>query len=374
MKWMKLKKIYFIIAFLVFVISYMVDVNEYVAIENLDIPIGIGYDLINGKTKNPIYNIPISVYQFLPGNSTLNTTVTTGKAEGIANTREDRQTKSNRKFILGTEKVVLISQEVAERSIEDLINILFNNTYANDTARVAIFKGKTIDALKAKVKGYNSSADYIRGMIDSCINYNFFSDNHKMIDIYTRVLGEGRSATLPYIEMDNGEFKMTGMGIFKGSKLKYIADREEAKIINLLRENKGLGIINLKNKNGEMTNLSVLSRKRIKCKKEGEKYKFTINLELDSDMIENNFYKRVSDNPRITKKIEKEAEEVIIKKTNNFIKKMQNDIKFDCLELGKVAAAKYGRRTNTDWDKVMCESEIKVNVKVKLERLGRGIL
>src|SRR3712207_8865942 len=58
-------------------------------------PIGIGYDLINGKTKNPIYSIPISVYQFLPGNSTLNTIVTTGKAEGIANTREDRQDRKS---------------------------------------------------------------------------------------------------------------------------------------------------------------------------------------------------------------------------------------------------------------------------------------
>ncbi|KGM95142.1 spore gernimation protein [Clostridium botulinum] len=374
MKLMKLKKAYFVIAILVFFISYMIDVNEYVAIENLDIPIGIGYDLINGKTKNPLYSIPISVYQFLPGNSTLNTIVTTGKAEGIANTREDRQTKSNRKFILGTEKVVLIGQEVAEKSIEDIINILFNNTYANDTARVAIFKGKTMDALKTKVKGYNSSADYIRGMIDSCIDYNFFSNNHKMIDVYTRVLGEGRSATLPYIELDNCEFKMTGMGILKGSKLRYIADRKEAKIINLLRENKVSGIINLRNKTGEMTNLTALSMKKVKCKKEGDRYKFTIDLELDSDMIENNSYKKVTNNPKITKKIERETEEVVTKKTNNFIKKMQNEIKFDCLELGKVAAAKYGRRTNTDWDKVVCESEIKVNVKVKLERLGRGIL
>lgn len=374
MKWMKLKKIYFVISFLIFVFSYMLDVNQFGAIENLDIPIGIGYDLIDGNTKNSIYSIPISVYQFLPGDPTLKTMISMGKAQGIANTREDRQTNSNRKYILGTEKVVLISEEAAKKSIDEIINILFNNTYANDTARVCVFSGKTIDALKTKIKGYNSSADYIRGMIDTCMNYNFFSSNYKMIDVYTRTFGEGRSVTLPYIEMNNGEFKMTGMAIFKGTKLGYIADIRETKIINLLRENKVSGIINLRKKSGEVTNLSALSMKKVKCKKENNKYKFTIELQLDSDIIENNLYKNVANNPSITKQIEKSAEEVVTKQANQFIEKMKNEIKIDCLELGKVAAAKYGRKKESDWDKIVCESDIKVNVKVKLERVGRGIL
>ena len=57
---------------------------------------------------------------------------------------------------------------------------------------------------------------------------------------------------------------------------------------------------------------------------------------------------------------------------NDFINRMKNQYKSDLLELGVVAAAKYGRNTNTDWDKVIRESEIKVNVNVNVDKFGRG--
>ncbi|KGM96689.1 spore gernimation protein [Clostridium novyi A str. 4552] len=374
MKYSLLKKIYLVIGLLIFIISYTTNISEFVPIENLDIPIAIGYDFESNTTKNPIYSISIAVYQFLTGSQQLNTIVINGKAESVTDTREDRQTKSNKKFILGSEKVLLINKEVAEKSIFPIANTLFNNTYANDTARVAIIKGDTKEALSFKVRGYNSGADYIRGMIDSSVNYNFFSDNYKMIDVYTRLEGEGRSIALPYIEIKDGIFEMTGIGIFNKDKLGYVAHIREAEIINLLRENKVSGIVHLQSKKGENTNLDVLTRKKVKCEKQGDKYKFTIDIVLDSDIIENEIYRGVINNPNITKKIEKDAEEAVKKPIDKFINKMKDDIKFDCLELGKVAAAKYGRRTKTDWNKVVCESDIKVNVKVNLRRIGRGML
>ncbi|KEH97286.1 Ger(x)C family spore germination C-terminal domain-containing protein [Clostridium massiliodielmoense] len=374
MKYSSLKKVYLVGILLIFIISYAIDVSEFVPIENLDIPIAIGYDFSTKSKKNPMYNVSIAVYQFLTGNQQLNTIVIDGKAESLAKTRENRQTKSNKKFILGSEKVLLINKEVAKKSISPVTNILFNNTYANDTARAAIFNGDTKDALSFKVRGYNSAADYIRGMIDSSINYNFFSSNYKMIDVYTRLEGEGRNIVLPYIEIKDGIFQMTGLGIFNKDKLGYIADSREAKIINLLRENNVSGIVHLQNKNGKNTNLDVLSRRKVTCDKQGDKYKFTINLTLDSEIIENEIYTNVINNPNVTKKIERNSEELVKKVGHRFIKKMQDDIKFDCLELGKVAAAKYGRRTGTDWNKVVCESNIEVNVKVNLKRLGRGML
>lgn len=51
---------------------------------------------------------------------------------------------------------------------------------------------------------------------------------------------------------------------------------------------------------------------------------------------------------------------------------MQNEYKIDCLELGREAAAKYGRGENIDWDEVVCNSKIQVNVNVKLTGIGRG--
>lgn len=369
-----LKKIYLILIFFIFMIFYIENSSIFAPVETLDIPIGVGYDLISNTCKDPIYNVSLSVYQFLIGTPTLNTITIEGQGCNIVNTREERQTKSNRKYILGTEKVLLISEYFAQRSINPIVNVLFNNTYANDTARVAIFKGKAKDALNFKVEGYNSSADYLKGMIDSSANYNFFSKNYKMIDVYTRILAKGRSIAIPYIEIQDGTFKITGLGIFKGDKLKYVANIKEAKIINLLREDRVFGIININNEQGESIGLKTLSMNNIKCDKEGDKYKFNINLNLNCDIIQDTMYKNILNNPSVTNKIEKQTEEVVKKMADSFINKMQKEIKIDCLELGRVAASKCNRKDNIDWNKVVCESEIKVNVKVKLERIGRGIL
>ena len=62
----------------------------------------------------------------------------------------------------------------------------------------------------------------------------------------------------------------------------------------------------------------------------------------------------------------------IKKDCKDFIEKIQKQYKIDVLNLGEVAAAKYGRHTGVDWNEVVSNSEIKVNVKVKVEGNGRG--
>ncbi len=56
----------------------------------------------------------------------------------------------------------------------------------------------------------------------------------------------------------------------------------------------------------------------------------------------------------------------------SFINKIKSDINIDILNLGSVAAAKYGRETGIDWNKEVLNSDIKVNVKVKVDSQGRG--
>ena len=55
-----------------------------------------------------------------------------------------------------------------------------------------------------------------------------------------------------------------------------------------------------------------------------------------------------------------------------FLDKMKNEYKVDLLQLGWVAAAKYGRDTGVDWNEVVSNSDIKVNVKVHVDKVGRG--
>ncbi|MBU3100846.1 Ger(x)C family spore germination C-terminal domain-containing protein [Clostridium sp. DSM 17811] len=72
------------------------------------------------------------------------------------------------------------------------------------------------------------------------------------------------------------------------------------------------------------------------------------------------------------KKFEVDMTIYVKKMSNNFINKSKCQYKTDILDLGRIAAAKYGRCKGTDWDKVICNSDIKVNVKFTVDKQGRG--
>lgn len=65
-------------------------------------------------------------------------------------------------------------------------------------------------------------------------------------------------------------------------------------------------------------------------------------------------------------------EENVKKNCEEFINKAKCSYNVDILELGRVAAARYGRGTGVDWNKEICNSTIKVNVKVSINTQGRG--
>ena len=74
----------------------------------------------------------------------------------------------------------------------------------------------------------------------------------------------------------------------------------------------------------------------------------------------------------VTKKFEDDMAKQVEEMCTEFLDKMKNEYKVDCLQLGWVAAAKYGRDTGVDWDEVVSNSDIKVNVKVHVDKIGRG--
>ena len=57
---------------------------------------------------------------------------------------------------------------------------------------------------------------------------------------------------------------------------------------------------------------------------------------------------------------------------NDFLDNMKNVYKVDCLNLGMYAVAKYGREKGVDWNKEVSNADIKVSVKVKIDKIGIG--
>ena len=183
----------------------------------------------------------------------------------------------SQKFIQGHERVVLVSENYARYGLRTLIDDRFRNSETNDIAYMAVCKGKSEDYLKYKVKGYNSSSEYIEGLIEASVDYNFFSDNYKLIDSFVRIGAEGRNLVLPYIEITEEGIELTGMAIFKEDKLIKLADIKESRMINLLANDNVSGTISLQESPKAYIDFdSKTDRRKVKCYRQGDKYKFIL--------------------------------------------------------------------------------------------------
>jgi Ger(x)C family germination protein len=346
----------------------------YVPIENLGIISGIGMDINYTSPEAVEYGAPISVYSYIQNAATTNI-VHTGVGSTLQKAQENRQLKFNKKFLMGLEKVVVISEAAATYSIRPRLEIFFTSPNINDTSLTAICKGTSEDMLKLNIKGYPSSSDYIEGMIRHATNLNFFSDNYKVMDMYVRVDAEGRSLVLPYIEVHDNTPMITGMALFDKDKMKVKIEINDIKPLNLLRENNVRGNLNLQKNPDEYIDFYCTSKRKVKCEKINNKYNFSVDLSIIGNVVENSLYVNMQSDSKVKEKFEKDMAKATEKMCMDFIAKMQSQYKLDAIELGRVAAATFGRGTGINWNEIICNPDltnIKVNVKVKVDNMGRG--
>lgn len=375
---MKKSKFYlFIATILTMIISFVGSKGE--VVENLEIPAGIGYDIEKASDDTVDYNISMLDYA-VEGKDKVTTTILSGKGVDIGRTRETRSLRSSRKFILGLNRVFISSEDAARYGFHNIVDILLNNAQINDRAVWAICNGKAEDIFKLKIQGYSSSAEYIEGMVKNLRQFNFFPMQYTFVDMVVRMDAEGRNMLLPYIEViakstEKGiekNIETTGLAIFRGDKFIGKADINEAKIINILRENNVKGMLTLRENSKKYINCYSTSKRKVKCYKEDGNYKFIIDLDIKGEIASNDLDESITKDAKDLKKFEEQMKTSVEKMCNESLDKIKCEYKTDVLELGRVAAAKYGRGTGVDWNKVICRSDIKVNVKFSVTSIGRG--
>lgn len=340
-------------------------------VEEIDVIVTEGFD-INLKNYPYQYILPFSSHVYKSeGKKDSITTLTEGKS--IEEAMEARTLKRDKKYINGLEKMYIISERFARIGIGDIMENKFNTTQVNDMAYIIIVNGESKDYVGLKINGYTSSGDYLSLLAKNMQLYNFFADDFKVIDALVRVKSEGRQIVIPYADLSKQGIEIKGVAIFNGDKMVKKIDIEEARALNLLRNDDVKGIISIEKNSKEYTDFSANVKKRkIRCNKKGDKYEFNINLSITGEVLSNNLYDGLMNNLSVKKEYEQDMSKHIEKMCNNFISKMQKEYKVDCLELGSYAAAKFGRRSNIDWNEVVSKSKINVKVKVTVDKQGRG--
>lgn len=364
----KSKIILLIIMILIFIIASMESKSKLV--ENLEIPVGIGLD-IEKKNTGTIYKLPILVNSFEENNK-VTSYIRSGQSLNIGSTRDNRQLKASKMFLLGLNKIFIFSEDSSRNGLNNFMDLVMNNPQENDSALCIVCKEKAENMLKYNVKGYKNSSDYIAGMIQNLNQFNFFPSRYSLMDVMITMDAEGRTVLLPYIEIKQDSIETTGMAIFNKDKMVGILNIEEARVINMLKDDNVKGTLTLQKSSEKYINLYATAKNRVQCYKEGEKYKFVINLNLKGQIGSNELYKNICLDSKQMKMFENDMENLVEENCNSTLHKVTSEYKIDFLDLGRVAAAKYGRNTGTNWNKIVSNSDIKIKVNVKVDGIGRG--
>jgi Ger(x)C family germination protein len=361
-----LKIIGFIVA-----ISFLMVGADTQPIEELDITIGIGYDIDRIGESSIEYIVSTNIYTF-EGEDKISSIMLKGRGPTLGEANADRQRRSSSKYIEGYEKIYIFSREQAEAGIKNIADSLFGDPAVNDKGLIMVFHGRAEDALKHKPKGHPSASDQLEGILRNASNYNFFLKRYDLMDVFRGSQIEGRSLIMPYVELKEEGFEISGLAIFKDHKMVANLNTNETKFTSLLRENKVKGIITIQESPTRYINFYAKTRRKVKCEKIGDKYHFTINIACRGEVISNELFPSLLKDYSSKRESERAIEEKIEELCYRIINKMKKEYKVDVLELGRIAAAKYGRHTGVDWDEVICNSRIDVKVDLEIERVGRG--
>lgn len=370
---MKSKKYLLLTALTILLIFFFQSGGTFVPAEDISITPSFGIDLFEIDENEPVYNVSMAIYNY--GTSPdIETIVINGKGETLGQTYVSNQLKFDKKLLLGLEKTFIIGNEVGKLGIMPIMDLLFENTNINDNAFVVVSGVNVQDLMKLKVYNFSNSSDYLEGVIRHSVEQNFFPQKYQLRYVYRYIINEGNNLALPYVEIKDNFLAITGMALFKKDKMIKKIGIEESKAMNIIRENNVRGNISINKSLKEYVDVYINSKRKVKVNREKGKYSFDIDLNIDGYIITNMMYENIMKNPEEIKRIEKDVKEEIEAMTVDFIDKMKNDYRIDCLNLGEVAAAKYGRDKGTDWNEVVADSDIKTNVKVKISLRTRGML
>lgn len=362
-------KIIFIIFFFIISIVYGHGLKS---IEDLNLPIGLGIDVDTESERMPLFKYYSIVYNYNTPDVT--SFIYKGYGKNFNEIKSKWQAQMNKKLLIGSEKVYLLSQAFASKGIKNFIDDYAKEPIAQDRGHVAICDGDPITFLEYPIEGYPSSIDYMEEILNNIGDMDFFYyDNYKLIDVYVRYHAEGRSIVLPTLRIKDDFFELSGLAIFKEDKMIGKIDMDKCKWFNMLREDKTKGIYVMEYDDDQAIDYLLSVKKKVHVKKnEEDEYSFLIELDISADVLSNKTDRDIFGDLDEQHKAKKELETDIRKHCIKFLYDTVYRHNVDCLSLGKYAAAYYGRKIVKDWDQVISDSEIEVSVNVKIDRQGRS--
>lgn len=268
---------------------------------------------------------------------------------------------------LGATRVVIFSQEFAERGIESYLNRIDSLFDYRKTLNIVVCREPTKEFFNIKTNKALAIGLFIENILR-----NLKDEGNSICldvgDLLSNIAFGSEGYVIPYIGIESNDLKYLGLAVFKSSKLIDIIDVHDTKpLLYILADNTKLielipDPLDKKNKYSFRVHIN---KRKISTSFKDDTVNITVNLDLHAELRYQYYKHNIS--AEMIKQLETELSEKISDEIINFVKIAQKDFKCDIFNFGEEFKAQhYYQYQEMDWEQAFLSSNINANIKTTI--------
>ncbi|MEQ8200563.1 MAG: Ger(x)C family spore germination protein [Syntrophomonadaceae bacterium] len=273
-------------------------------------------------------------------------------------------------------RVFLVGESLAASGIAPVIDSLCRNPLIDNSLNMAMTTGRSGELITVQPQDFPELGLYLKVMLNTINEKSFFP----VVTLHvfrTQSTTMGRNPVLPILKADNGEVRISGLGIFKKDQLINRIGLDESRPLALLRGCKGRAyipyVITREGESVDRGTVFASNERKVKVERQGDQYTFTITITLKGDLIEHENRVQLLQESDYLPMVEEQIASKIEDECQAFIERMQGEFKVDCIDINKYALAKWRNELKDSIDGGFIE-KVKINVDVKVNIRNTGDL
>ncbi|WP_042144580.1 Ger(x)C family spore germination protein [Paucisalibacillus sp. EB02] len=282
--------------------------------------------------------------------------------------RDKHSLQSEKPFVSGKVEVTLYEWKTAEKGINNLLDTLQRDPSIGSNVFLVVVDGSPKELL-SKQYGNPDNGIYLSNLIEQNIETGLIHKTNLHQFLY-KLYAEGIDPALPVIKQEDGQVKLTAVGLFENDKLVGQIEEEQFFIFKILLERKGnKDSYSLKlNEDEEISIYNIGSERKYDIQKPLTNSEIIINVKLKSSILE--YQNGTLKNEKITY-LEKEIKKLIEQESLEMIQQFQEK-GIDPLGIGEEVRTRTRNWDQKKWKELYPDLKITVNVEVNL--LEKGVV
>lgn len=275
-------------------------------------------------------------------------------------------------------QVVVFGEGLSKKGIRKHLDFFLREPEMRHLTKVTICRGEAEKIFKIQPKNVDSTSHYISEMLNQTQRLSMAIPKYIDLGMLQRVLVHPSDFLLTEVSADKDILNIEGGAVVKGDKLEGWLNANEAMGFKWLKNEVRWGVLELdldEDKKDRVSFQVIGSQTKIKpiMKSERKMFEFKIKLNVEGDVVETRVDMFKAYNDEFIRRIEKSAEKKISQLCTGVFEKLQKEYEADSLGLCEIVANHYPsfwEKNKRQWKDYFARSEIKVNVKVRVRRVG----